>query len=233
MKKFAPHLTRKHAIRTGVVFFALSAGLAIAAPWDAGTGAGHGPRGDMMAADANADGKITKAEMQAQIATRFAEMDANRDGTLNQADREISKKQKLDAHFGEMDTNRDGSISRAEFDASHAKENAAKSGEMARKGRRGGDGPKRGKMGAAMPDMTKSQFETMALARFDRVDANKDGTVDAAEMQAGMAKGRRGKGGRGGMGGGMGGSDAGPAGDDMSAISAVPAPANSPVVVAQ
>ncbi|MDQ7000247.1 MAG: EF-hand domain-containing protein [Mariprofundus sp.] len=66
-------------------------------------------------ADVNHDGKTTKAEFMAassqQAEKRFAHMDANGDGVLDEKDHQ--------AHFDKMDANHDGSISRDEFTAFH------------------------------------------------------------------------------------------------------------------
>lgn len=47
---------------------------------------GHGPMHGGMKADANGDGVITRAEFDAQSAARFAAMDANKDGKIEQSE---------------------------------------------------------------------------------------------------------------------------------------------------
>ena len=69
----------------------------------------HGP-------DADGNGTITRAEMQAQTAKRFAKADANGDGVLNEAD----KAARMGQMFDKMDTDRNGAINRAEFAAAHS-----------------------------------------------------------------------------------------------------------------
>jgi len=68
-------------------------------------------------ADANHDGKTTKSEFVAastkQAEKRFAHMDANSDGVLDEKDHQ--------AHFDKMDANHDNAISRDEFTAFHKK----------------------------------------------------------------------------------------------------------------
>jgi len=78
----------------------------------------HGGMHQMVQqADANHDGKTTRAEFMAASKQRaekhFAHMDANADGVLDEKDHQ--------AHFDKMDGNHDGMISRDEFKAFHEK----------------------------------------------------------------------------------------------------------------
>jgi Ca2+-binding EF-hand superfamily protein len=148
-------------------------------------------RGGMMAlADANKDGKISKAEMTAAADARFARMDADKDGQLTPKDRDLKRSERLDARFAALDTDRNGQISKAEFAAGHqarADKRAERGGPEGRRwgGRHhrgpGGFGP----MAGAGKDgtVTKAQFLAGATERFDRLDANKDGFVTADEMK--------------------------------------------------
>jgi len=76
----------------------------------------HGKHGMMNQADANSDGTVNKQEFiaaaAAQAEKRFARMDINKDGVLDQKDRT--------AYFDRLDGNHDGNISRDEFTAAHA-----------------------------------------------------------------------------------------------------------------
>ncbi|WP_017912413.1 EF-hand domain-containing protein [Xanthomonas sp. SHU 166] len=97
----------------------------------------HGVPGAMMAKlDTNKDGRISRAEAQAdpKLAARFDKMDVNKDGYIDRADFELRAKQHRDAWFTAADTNKDGMLSRAEFDAAQAKRWAHRPG-----GQRGGD----------------------------------------------------------------------------------------------
>lgn len=83
-------------------------------------GRGPGGREEMMAKlDANKDGRISREEAKAdpRLAARFDQMDVNKDGYLDKADRELGRKQHRDAWFAAADTNKDGQLSKAEFDA--------------------------------------------------------------------------------------------------------------------
>lgn len=107
---------------------------------------GYGPRIDFEALDADGDGKITRAEMEARAEARFAALDTDDSGTLTAqeiraraearlADRtarmierrdtnedgvlsleELSKDARSDRMFTRLDTNDDGAVSRVEFD---------------------------------------------------------------------------------------------------------------------
>ena len=87
-------------------------------------------------------------------------------------------KQRADLMFSRFDVNKDGTVTKAEAQAETAQYEAS----------RGDDGRGAARM-ARMIDrafgvstsMTLAQFEAQALARFDAMDLNRDGTVSAAE----------------------------------------------------
>jgi len=92
-----------------------------------------GPREAMAKLDADKDGRISRAESAAgegRFATRFDEMDANKDGYVDRTDHELRSKQRKDEWFASADTNKDGQLSRAEVDAAKPKHDG-----------RGGDRP--------------------------------------------------------------------------------------------
>jgi hypothetical protein len=123
---------------------------------------------------------MTRAQVQARAEARFARMDANQDGTIDQADRQARHA----GMFERMDADGNGSISRAEFDAMHAQraEKRAERGGKHRTARM--HGGKRAMMGAAAGPVTRQAFVDRALSMFDQADANRDGTVTAAERKA-------------------------------------------------
>ena len=122
---------------------------------------------------------MTRADAQARAEAAFARLDANKDGTLDQADRAARHA----AMFDRIDADNNGSISRAEFDAMHAKRaEKAKAHRGHRMGRKGPGGA-HGMMRGAGP-VTSQAFVERALARFDRIDANRDGMVTQAERKA-------------------------------------------------
>lgn len=69
--------------------------------------------------DANKDGRISRDEAKAdsKFAARFDQMDINKDGFVDRADREQRMQQHRDAWFAKADTDKDGKLSKAEFDA--------------------------------------------------------------------------------------------------------------------
>jgi len=118
---------------------------------------------------------------------------------LNDADREAARR----AAFDRVDADKDGAISFAEFEARRGDRGEAREARRAPDGpefaRRGGhrrSGPgfagpgmhgDRGLARAADADkdgtITQSEFTTAALARFDKADANSDGTISLEERR--------------------------------------------------
>ena len=95
-------------------------------------------------------------------------------GDMTRAD----AKQRADLMFSRFDMNKDGTVTKAEAQAETAQYEAA----------RGDDGRGADRMGRMIDrvfgptqSMTLAQFEAQALARFDAMDLNHDGTVSVAE----------------------------------------------------
>ena len=106
-----------------------------------------------------------------------ARADADGDGAISRAE--------YMARFDRMDADHDGKLTREERQASIPRA-GARHGDMT------GYGP-RGRQGRSlMGDTTRADFLARAGEQFDRLDANRDGKVDAAEWQAG--RGPRGDG---------------------------------------
>lgn len=147
--------------------------------------------------DINKDGKLDAADRAAQRSqrqdARFAALDANKDGSVSKAE--------WDQHEAERQAK--AQERRAERAAKRAAEPAtAAAGEHERRapGMRGHSGRKgghhRGMMrganhrGGAMGNaaVTQAEFVAKALARFDALDANKDGKVTGEERAAARAE---------------------------------------------
>lgn len=154
--------------------------------------------GAAMAQPQQNGGQITRAAAETRAAAQFARMDANSDGVLNAADREA----RMRARFDAQDTNGDGQLSFAEVQAAQSERQAgrrASRGEDGnRSGRRGmrGGGEMRGMMMQRADSdgdgaISQAEFTATALARFDRTDADSDGTITAEERQA-MRESRQG-----------------------------------------
>lgn len=156
--------------------FALTSGIALAAaqPHEMGD---H-PQGD-----------VTRAQAAAMAAKHFEQMDVNKDGKLDRADREAMHARMAAEMFDRADTNKDGMISRDEWTAG-----AARFAGMQREQREhGGMGigmrgrPMMMKHMDMMADadgdraISRQEFEARALQHFDRVDTNKDGKITADE----------------------------------------------------
>jgi Ca2+-binding EF-hand superfamily protein len=144
-------------------------------------------------------GDLTRAQAQEQAVKMFERMDANKDGKLDAADREA----RMAERFDRLDTNKDGSLSREEFAARPAHDGqrfGGPDGKPGFDGHRGG-GKHRG-MGRMGPGghgghgpmmkqadtngdgaISQAEFVAARLAMFDKVDANKDGTVTAQERK--------------------------------------------------
>jgi hypothetical protein len=166
------------------------------------------------AASAQEKQSITRAEQSASAEARFKRLDADGNGRFDkaeylkvraQAEREAQAKlrQLLTAEFAELDGNKDQGLTEAEIDAK-VQAGAGKS-VLARL-----DGNKDKKISSAeytgqaaklqsavaadeqmtMWDangdktVTKAEYLGAALARFDRLDGDKNGTVTAAEAAA-------------------------------------------------
>ena len=116
--------------------------------------AAPGERG--MRADSNGDGVISRAELTKSLEARFTKMDKDGNGKLSQEEAQAMK------------------------------------GKRGGKGMRG-KGHKRGGNGMAMmrdadtngdQKISKAEFTTAALTRFDKADANSDGKLTKEERQA-------------------------------------------------
>ncbi len=143
---------------------------------------GGGKRGDrMQALDADKDGRISRTEANAGnagFAQRFAEMDANKDGYLDRADKQLRMTQQRAAFFGGADANKDGKLTRDEFTVEQGARGAERREQFAKRAEA------TGKTLKSRPAPTEADQLKRAGAAFDRMDANKDGTVTKAEFDA-------------------------------------------------
>jgi Ca2+-binding EF-hand superfamily protein len=136
-------------------------------------------------APAAAPKETTRAQFLTGIQGRFNAVDTNHDGFLDANEvtamqqKEVQQaktieQQKLDAEFTKLDTNKDGQLSKAEFMAAAPNIQARVTaqqviGQV--------DTNKDGKV-------SLQEYENGPLATFNKVDANHDGTITAAEVQA-------------------------------------------------
>lgn len=147
-----------------------------------------------------------RADVQARVARHFARVDANRDGFVTKAEVEAvvgSRGRKAGglanpgAMFERLDTNRDGTITRAEFDAAQAQRQqrvAARdtNGDGRPDARRMGQGRRMGALGGRMFEMADANRDSRvslqeataaAVRHFDMIDANRDGQITHEERQ--------------------------------------------------
>ncbi|WP_395392178.1 EF-hand domain-containing protein [Novosphingobium sp. BL-8A] len=95
------------------------------------------PPQDPFRMDANGGGTITRAEAQAAAEAQFTRLDVNKDGKLDQADRDARRAQMREEQFKRLDTNNDGVISKAEFMADRGPEGWGDRGPRGGPGKRG------------------------------------------------------------------------------------------------
>lgn len=126
---------------------------------------------------------LTRAQAEVRAGQMFDRMDANKDGRVDAADRAARQA----AMFDRIDADRNGQISREEFTAHHAAMGQRREGQRMghHRGKHGGQNAMMGR-GMMGPDgtATRAEFTAAALARFDRMDADKNGTVTVEERRA-------------------------------------------------
>lgn len=106
---------------------------------------------------------LTRAAFAERANSVFERMDANRDGTINQADRAARQAER----FARIDSNGDGEVSQAEMQASQDARKAKMAERRAAREAKSGD---------------------RMAQRFARLDTDGSGTISQAEMQAARAK---------------------------------------------
>jgi hypothetical protein len=113
----------------------------------------------------------------------LAQAPGGRGGWMQRDQTRAEAQQRADMMFQMLDANKDGTVTKAEAQQALAQFQAARGGDE-----NGGRGAGRMQrmidqaFGTAQ-SLTQAQFEAQALARFDAMDLNRDGTVTAAERQ--------------------------------------------------
>lgn len=113
-----------------------------------------------------------------------AALDANKDGVIDRA--EAAARPHLAVRFDALDRNSDGKLDRAELPRMKHDRHHRRGGHEGRFGGnpfRGADKDKDGRV-------SKTEAIAAATARFERMDFNKDGFVDAADREAMAGKHR-------------------------------------------
>jgi hypothetical protein len=132
---------------------------------------------------------IPKAAFVQRVDAAFASVDANKDGSVDKAEIEAAETKTLaarkaamltqrEAAFKELDRNKDGSLTLTEFNAPLVAQALPKADAAPMLAQL--DTNKDGKISAA-------ENRAPAVVEFDRADANKDGTISLDEQKAASA----------------------------------------------
>ncbi len=147
--------------------------------------------------DVNGDGVLNKDDREARKAERFAAIDVNNDGEITQAEmqahrekRKSERQAKRDERWASADTDNSGGLSEEELTALHeGRRGGDRGGKWGKRGHRG----QHGRMGMHMMKqadtngdnaISQAEFQTAALARFDKADADSNGVVTKEERRA-------------------------------------------------
>jgi hypothetical protein len=122
----------------------------------------------------------------ALVSSQALAQDAGRGGVFMQRDQtRADAQQRADMMFQMLDTNKDGTVTRAEAEQALTQFEASRGGEEGH-----GAGRIQRMINLAFgsgQSITLQQFEAQALARFDAMDLDHNGTVTAAERQQARA----------------------------------------------
>ena len=132
---------------------------------------------------------LTRSALANQLDSNFKAMDSNGDKSVSAAELEAAQKtqmarvsaalaSRLDAQFAKLDSNKDGQLSPAEFRAAAPSPRVKPAAEMLAEFDRNKDGK-----------VTIDEHRAGPLANFDRLDADKNGTLSPQEQSA--ARNRR------------------------------------------
>ena len=141
------------------------------------------------AAAQNAPKPVSRTDYVKNLDNNFARIDTNHDGSISAAElateqqRELALaknalQQQAQARFKQLDTNKDGQLSPAEFAALAPTIRTSQTPQQALQAL---DSNHDGKLSA-------DEFRAPQLAKFNKADANHDGTVTPAEAQAAAGK---------------------------------------------
>ena len=145
------------------------------------TAAGAAPA---LAQNAAAETPPTRAELQADLGTRFKSMDGNGDGgidtaEINAANDRVAKQaatlvaQRIEAEFAQLDADKNGQVSLAEFKAAAPTPTPTPAATTLQRL----DSSKDGKINLA-------EYSANMLTAYDQLDTNKDGKLSQQEQQA-------------------------------------------------
>ncbi|MFN7163709.1 MAG: hypothetical protein ACK4P2_02720 [Hyphomonas sp.] len=175
---------------------ALTLALAVPMVAHAGGHKGGGKHFEML--DTNSDGAVTRAEAESAAAASFAKLDANADGFLTQAELKAgheARREEMKAKWAEKRAGKEPRAPKA--DADPAKAEAWKAKKEERKAKMETKAAERFAAVDTNNDgrWSLAEYTAHRLEHFDKFDADGDGTISAAEVEAAKAsmKERRGK----------------------------------------
>lgn len=150
--------------------------------------------------DSNKDGRVSRDEMLGKATERFDRADANKDGTLTTEERAAAHKRFAEEHFKKADKNGDGALTADELPPHFAKMlgklDANKDGKLTQPELAAGHEKFSARFAQKHPSAKapKSRSELVAhvSARFDKLDANKDGALSPEELRKEHVRGHRG-----------------------------------------
>lgn len=163
----------------------LTVGAASARPPGGPGGPGGGPFG-LIEYDADNNGQVTRVEFETGQSARFAKLDRNSDGVLTQEEMKAAMsagREEMRAKMtAALDKNGDGQVSEDERAAARE----GRGDRRPRDGGRGGPGPDGLKRADADGDsrISLTEFQSMGLTLFTRVDADNNAVVTISELRA-------------------------------------------------
>ena len=127
---------------------------------------------------------MTRSALSSQLDSSFANLDTNKDKSLNKAEVEAAQarnvaqaqaviNKRIEAEFAKLDGNKDGQLSLTEFKAAAPSPRASSVDDLMKQLDRNSDGK-----------VSQDEYRSVPLGNFDRLDTNKDGTINAQEQAA-------------------------------------------------
>jgi Ca2+-binding EF-hand superfamily protein len=143
--------------------------------------------------DINKDGRVSRDELLGKATARFDSADANKDGTLTPDEHAAAHKRKAQEHFTKADKNADGALTADElprhFAGMLSKLDTNKDGKLTQPELAAGHEKFAARFSKKHPQASapkqRSELVAHMNARFDKLDANKDGSLSPEELRKG------------------------------------------------
>lgn len=151
-----------------------------------------------LRADADGDGRVSRAEFVAARINRLTAIDADRDGSVSAEERrsgiDTRRNQRVSARFETLDKDGDGSLSREEFMTHHEGRGRGPGAGRAGRDVGYGMGPRESGRAGGLSDRSAlrgpisiAEVSDRLTTQFDRMDANRDGYLTTDEVRASRA----------------------------------------------